>query len=150
MVQGWERAPIPAGGLPVRIELVSRQDGGEAARSVLEGRLYARDGALFLRYEEEEGRVRSTLRWDGRTLRLVRAGDVDSAQTFEPGAVTGGHFRTPQVRFDLRTRTHRVRIEGDGPRLPMVWSWAYSLEAGGADAGEFVINLTIREAEHHE
>ena len=149
-MQGWERAAIPEGGLPVRIELESRQDGGEPARSALEGRLYARDGALYLRYAEEEGRVRSTLRWDGRTLRLVRAGDIDSAQTFEPGAATVGHYRTPLVRFDLRTRTHRVRVESEGPGLPMVWSWAYRLEAGGADAGEFTINLTIREAEDHE
>lgn len=139
------QAAIPAGGLDVRIELESRQDGGEPARSVLGGRLYARDGALYLRYAEEGGRIRSTLRWDGRALRLVRTGDVESAQTFEPDAETGGYFRTPLVRFGLRTRTHRLRV-ADGPGFPMVWSWAYRLEAGGADAGEFVINLVIREA----
>jgi len=140
-----EQAAIPAAGIAVKIELESRQDGGEAARSVLDGRLYARDGALYLRYAEEDGRIRSTLRWDGRTLRLVRTGDVESAQTFEPGSVTAGYFRTPLVRFDLRTRTHRVRVEPQGAGLPMAWSWAYRLEAGGADAGEFVINLVIRE-----
>jgi Uncharacterized protein conserved in bacteria len=141
-----ERAAIPADGLPVKITLESRQDGAEAARTVLDGRLYAKAGALYLRYAEEGGRIRSTLRWDGRTLRLVRTGDVESAQTFEPGADTGGYYRTPLVRFDLRTRTRRLRVEPAGRGFPMVWSWAYRLEAGGADAGEFVINLVIREA----
>jgi uncharacterized beta-barrel protein YwiB (DUF1934 family) len=141
-----EQAAIPAAGLPVKIALESRQDGGEAVRSELDGRLYAKDGALYLRYAEEDGRIRSTLRWDGRTLRLVRTGDVESAQTFEPGAETGGYYRTPLVRFDLRTRTRRLSVGADGPGLPMVWSWAYRLEAGGADAGEFVIKITIREA----
>ncbi|OUM95664.1 MAG: hypothetical protein A9Z00_15410 [Thermobacillus sp. ZCTH02-B1] len=145
-----EQMAIPAEGIGVRIELESRQDGGEAARSVLAGRLYARDGALFLRYEEEGGRTRSLLRWDGRTLRLVRTGEIESAQTFDPGAVTGGYFRTPLGRFDLRMRTHRIQARADGPGLPMAWSWAYRLEAGGADAGEFVINLVIREDTHDE
>lgn len=143
-----EQVAIPAAGLPVTIALESRQDGGGAVRSVLGGRLYARDGALYLRYAEEGGRTRSTLRWDGRTLRLVRTGDVESAQTFEPGAVTGGYYRTPLVRFDLRTRTLRLQVDADGSGLPMAWSWAYRLEAGGADAGEFVINLVIREADN--
>jgi len=145
-----EQPAIPPGGIDVRIELESRQDDGEAARSALAGRLYARDGALFLRYAEEGGRTRALLRWDGRTLRLVRTGEVESAQTFDPGAVTGGHYRTPLGRFDLRTRTHRLKIRADGPGLPMTWSWAYRLEAGGVDAGEFVINLVIREATHDE
>lgn len=146
-VQDMVLAAIPAEGLPVKIALESRQDGGETARSVLDGRLYAKAGALYLRYAEEDGRIRSTLRWNGRTLRLVRTGDVESAQTFEPGVETGGYYRTPLVRFDLRTRTRRLRVEADGRSFPMVWSWAYRLEAGGADAGEFVINLTIREAD---
>lgn len=145
-----ERAGIPAAGLPVKITFESRQDGDEVVRSAMKGRLYAKAGALYLRYEEEGGRIRSTLRWDGRTLRLVRTGDIESAQTFEPGAETAGYFRTPLGCLDLRTRTLRLHVGTGGSRLPMAWSWAYRLEMGGADAGEFAINLTIREATNDE
>lgn len=107
-------------GIPVNIRLESRQGAGPPVRSALTGKLYVKTGALYLRYEEAAdggGRIASTLRWDGRTLRLIRGGAVESAQTFEPGRVTGGYYRTPLVRLELRTMTHGVDVEAGGRRL---------------------------------
>lgn len=136
-------------GIPVRIALDSRHDGRITEQADYAGMLYDKSGTLYLRYEQpadDGGTIGTTLRWDGRELRLVRSGAVESVQTFVPGRATAGTYRSPLARLELQTETHYVRAEpgGQAGALPMTWTWAYRLTAGGEDAGQFRIRLTIR------
>lgn len=152
-------------GIRVSVELDSRHDGQPVERAAYAGKLYDKAGVLYLRYEQpvEGGRVGTTLRWDGRELKLVRSGAVESVLTFAPGKTMAGTYGNAHGQLPVETAARYVKMEpaytadrargasaaGVRPEpdtlpLPMTWSWAYRLEVGGEAAGEFEIRLTIR------
>ena len=107
-----DRTGSAPAGAPVTVEVESRQDGRLAERKTHAGKLYDKAGALYLRYEEPAeagGRIGTTLRWDGRELRLARGGAVESVQTFAPGKRTPGAYRSALDRKSTRLNSSHIQ-----------------------------------------
>lgn len=138
---------------PVRVlvTLESRQDGGKSERREYAGTLYRKPNAVYVRYEdrsEAEAHIGTTVRWDGRELRIVRRGAVDGEQSFAAGRVTAGRYRSRAADLELETKTTVVKADpGDwanGP-FPLRLRWVYKLKVNGQPAGRFEITLSLRE-----
>jgi len=148
--------------IAVAVELETRHQGGQPDVRRYSGLLYNKPRGQYLVYEEEaEGgaargeRTRTTIRWDGEELKLVRRGAIESEQIFALGRHTAGSYRLPQGTFALETETHELRVDSGGSSHAAEWPrplkvtafWRYDLKLGGEPAGYFEIRLTIWEEE---
>ncbi|EXX85992.1 hypothetical protein BG53_06685 [Paenibacillus darwinianus] len=137
--------------VPVRVTLESRQDGGKSERHEYRGTFYRKPNAFYLRYEDQADTaayVGTTVRWDGRELRIVRRGAVEGEQSFAAGCVTTGRYRSQAADLELETKTTVMKADpGDwtGGDFPLRLRWAYKLKVNGQSAGRFEIKLSLRE-----
>lgn len=129
----------------IRIESVS---GGDRIVQEASGVLYPKGDHVYLRYAETEGELgetQTTIRLDGKEIRIVRSGDIRSEQRFSVGTPFRGYYATPQGRLELEIVTKSLRTElpvsGSG-ELKAVWS--YELLVGGDLAGMYRLKLEAR------
>ncbi|MBW7461254.1 DUF1934 domain-containing protein, partial [Paenibacillus sepulcri] len=124
----------------VRIKLTSELD-GEQQKHAFIGEWFRKDRTVYVRYDEsdENGQVRTVVRWREGELSVKRHGDVESDQSFAAGARRLGHYASTHIRFQLETDTTLLWMQcGDmaqaepadeplAPTLPMLLEWHYRL-----------------------
>ncbi|WP_426450058.1 DUF1934 domain-containing protein [Paenibacillus sp. S-38] len=144
-----ETPGAPAGRCRVRITLQGSTGGGSVDRT-MEGELFPKGGAVYLRYEEppesEMGRTMTTVKVSPSELRIIRHGETPFEQAFAPGVRHYGYLQTPQGRMELETFTESLEVQGAGaepePGRPLLTvRWAYRLAVMGEPAGEFRLVL---------
>lgn len=132
----------------VAISLSSRHEGdaagengeGSLTRQTHLGTLHERDGACYLRYDEEE--ISTTLKIAGGEIRLYRRGKVDSWQIFSPDDVTGGLLTLGGSEMVLRIHTSALEVvkEPTGGRVLLVYE-LFTSESNAPDADPMGMSL---------
>ncbi|XEC94870.1 DUF1934 domain-containing protein [Paenibacillus tarimensis] len=148
----------------VRIALESRQE-DEVTEHEYIGEWVNKNKSVYLQYEEDsEGeaeRTRTTVRWNGEELKIMRRGTVQTEQTFALGKRRSGEYGTRDVRFAMETVTHSLTFSGERGssaeqasggeeaafRLPVTVDWSYTLWMDHQHIGRFQIRLRIQEVE---
>ncbi len=103
----------------ITLKIVGRQYDGENAEDqmefVTEGRLYEKNGATYLIYEESEFSgfpgCRTSLRLKGDTMRMKRIGKeagYGAEMEFEKGRRFVSKYETPYGDLDMEVLTERV------------------------------------------
>ncbi|GGG25151.1 DUF1934 domain-containing protein [Paenibacillus abyssi] len=143
----------------VHITLESRQE-DEVTMHEYVGEWVQKHRSVFLLYEEseEDGQVRTTVRWNEEELKITRRGDVETEQTFAPGVRRPGVYRTANVAFAMETVTDGLSFYADAPGsdsdaagdgvpfdLPLTIEWGYTLWMNEQHIGRFQIRLKIEE-----
>ena len=140
------------GKLSVRITVYSVQDGQEAPAASYRGEYYPKGRSVYIRYEEKDelhGPVRTTIRWNGDEISLIRRGGVESEQTFAAGAAREGRYRSPHLAFRLSTETEEMTAAGGQDEgLPLTLAWTYRLRVEDQLSGRFQLRLHIQEDTH--
>ncbi|TVY10835.1 DUF1934 domain-containing protein [Paenibacillus cremeus] len=124
------------------------QSGNEQVKQHVQGELFPKEKAIYLRYQEpaeaEMGRTFTTIRIDSGQLRIIRQGDVKFEQTFEKGARIIGYIETPQGQLETETVTTQLEVHlPSNPAETIRARWAYQLFVMGESAGEFSLELTV-------
>ncbi len=141
----------------VLLTIVSTQtDGNERvdARHTRRGELYDRDGAWYLRYEEEQ--TTTTVRIDDHAVRVHRRGLVNGWQDFVGGQWTGGLLGLGGNDLVLRVHTSDLRIDRhltDGVIKLCYELWTTPTEttnpiAPDESLGQFTLTLSWRPVSH--
>lgn len=129
----------------IKIESVS---GSDRIVQEISGLLYPKGDHIYLRYAETEremGETQTTIRLDGKEIRIVRNGDVRSEQRFSVGTPFRGYYTTPQGRLELEIVTKSLRTElPDGGLGELMAAWSYELYVAGEPAGIYRLKLEAR------
>ncbi|GGD95696.1 DUF1934 domain-containing protein [Paenibacillus nasutitermitis] len=146
----------------VQITLTSELDGERQTHAFI-GEWFRKDRTVYVRYEEsdENGQVRTLVRWREGELSVKRHGDVESDQTFAAGMRRVGHYTSTHIRFQLETDTTLLWMQcGDmatgnplgkpqeepmAPSLPMLLEWHYRLWVDEQPTGMFIVRLHAEE-----
>lgn len=150
--EGRRATPPQEGKRDVIITVHSTQDGRRSPAAQHRGELIQKGKTTFLRYEEQDelhGGVRTTLRWNGEELSLIRRGGLESEQTFAAGQSRGGRYSSPHLAFPMVTETEELSATATGGTLlPLTLAWTYRLRIEDQLSGRFQLRLTIQEANH--
>lgn len=126
-----EQTTETVGKLPVAISVWSqqRQKNGERQtfRTEAQGTLYQKGDAYYIAYRESEeslGNALTTIRVEGRTITLIRQGDVVMRQVLVKGEEQHGSYKTPHGTFELTTRTSQlaVTMSASGGRIEALYN----------------------------
>lgn len=121
----------------------------EQVQFVTEGKLYRRNGALFLVYEESEVSgepgYKTSLKLKGDTLlmrRFARGTKPDDGIEFKQGRKYTGYYETPYGAVDLEVLTNSVKsdIKDDGKGTIDI---DYHISLGGVTDNRNILNIEI-------
>lgn len=136
---------------PVKIRILSTlkdTDGSlQNTEQRYQGTMREKDGKYYVMYHEDaqsglEG-TKTTLKWDGEHVLILRSGTVDHRQEFRRGYIDKSIYVTPYLKLALTTETSYVYTYfRDG-----VWHLEveYTLHHGGSPYGDMKILIEIEE-----
>ena len=105
----------------------------EKTETAVDGFLKISDGEYAISYVEitESGRVAADIFITERSVRVKRAGAIESDMLFEEGLSHSSVYAVPPYSFDAEIYTKRIRNEmtRDGGKLDIF----YTMKIGGAD-----------------
>ncbi|GKU77705.1 DUF1934 domain-containing protein [Paenibacillus sp. L3-i20] len=135
------------------IILESKVD-GEKVTHRYKGEWFRKQKSLFIRYEED-GDIRSLIRYSPNELSVKRNGALKSEQLFVPGQSRSGSYRSPVTVFQLETHTKSLILhvkasqDHNEPLLPssppFTIEWRYELFVSEQMSGRFHIRLHLQE-----
>lgn len=129
----------------VRIRVESKQKSDRNVQQ-MQGELHMLRDVAYWRYAETDpglGRTMTTVKWDGRQIKIIRHGDVESEMTFSLGERTAGTYALAQGRLRLEMATRKIdcRLEDGLGSL----TWSYDLYSDGIHTGRTQVRLLIEE-----
>ncbi|MFD2614556.1 DUF1934 domain-containing protein [Paenibacillus gansuensis] len=127
---------------------VESRHSGETYVQKVEGTLYRKENAVYLRYAETDeamGNTMTTVRIDPQELKIIRHGEVESDQTFAVGRRLPGNYRTPFVSMQLETHTQLIHADVTGATGTLQWN--YDLYFDGDFSGDYKIKMSYQEVQ---
>jgi len=129
---------------PVNIEISSTVDNQTTKHSV-QGDLYEKPNATFVRYKEPEpslGRTFTVLKWSPSELKVIRQGEAPTNMTFVLNEWTSGYYDTAVGRLNLRIFTTKLELPPlRGSNRELLWS--YRIYVDSELSGQFDIKVTF-------
>ncbi len=133
----------------VTIHICSQSDGDAAGRTEYScrGQLAEKNGSYYALYEEPPQfgitGVKTTLKWRGGRVVLLRSGKLEQRQEFYRGYTDRSLYRTPYLTLALVTVTESVWAEGSGGHWRL--ELRYTLLHGDQPYGRMRVRIEIEE-----
>ena len=115
-----------------------------------EGQLFQKGPAVFLRFEEpaEDGKKTiQTLKVKPNEMTVIRKGAITMNQRFIAGIETEGMYQSPYGPMSMTTKTKQVDYKWDEANKTGKLRLRYTLHLQGSKAGDYDMQVTIKEAE---
>jgi len=139
-------------GIDVLIKLTSTINSANCEQEVnqyeTDGKLYLKDGEIYLRYKEgsELGNTWTIVKWNPKHLdkvKIVRQGDIKAEQIFQKDYIHNTFYYNPHGRFAMKTITRDIQIAGNNQQGNI--KLQYELFLNEQNVGEFNININYSE-----
>lgn len=143
-------------GIPVTIHMETTiRDGGQRDKTSLKvaGHLYLKGETTYVRFEEpsdEEGQptTMQTMKIQEQEISVSRKGGMTMNQRFIPGVETEGMLHSPYGQMAMRTKTKAVEFRWNSGLGAGKLRLKYRLHLQGNHAGDYDMQVLIKEAEH--
>ncbi|MBM6616791.1 DUF1934 domain-containing protein [Bacillus suaedaesalsae] len=138
-------------GIPVHITFSSDiQDQDEKAHFSFEtnGLYYIKDHKSFLLFEEkieEQGPVKTTVRFGGDEAWIRRSGSVNMRIPFRLHNKTKGIHETPHIKLEVTATTDDISHEWDEQNRTGFFRLTYRLSMRGEEVGTYLLHIAFKE-----
>ena len=116
---------------------------------VTEGRLYQKNGAVYMLYDESElsgmAGCKTTLKLDGDTLRMKRIGQAGAGTElyFEENKRFCSTYHTPYGPMDIEVLTRSVKNSFDMETLSGTVAVCYDVSLQGMAEGKSILEINV-------
>lgn len=138
-------------GIPVHITFSSEiQDQDERAHFSFQtnGLYYIKDKKSFLLFEEkleEQGPVKTTVRFSGDEAWIRRSGSVNMRIPFQLHNKTKGIHETPHIKLEVTATTDDISHEWNEQNREGFFRLTYRLSMRGEEVGTYLLHIAFKE-----
>lgn len=138
-------------GIPVHITFSSEiQDQDERAHFSFQtnGLYYIKDKKSFLLFEEkleEQGPVKTTVRFSGDEAWIRRSGSVNMRIPFQLHNKTKGIHETPHIKLEVTATTDDISHEWNEKNREGFFRLTYRLSMRGEEVGTYLLHIAFKE-----
>jgi uncharacterized beta-barrel protein YwiB (DUF1934 family) len=131
--------------IPVRVNVKTTIDEGESYELMVFGRYFEKDQASFLKYEEaqEEGSVRTIVKWSGEDMLILRGGAVKMRLPFRLNKKLNGSYELPFGVFETTTMARKMAITMEKGSGYVEIEYDFAMQ--GEHAGRYRMEITFQE-----
>lgn len=138
-------------GIPVHITFSSDiQDQDEKAHFSFQtnGLYYIKDAKSYLLFEEkleEQGPVKTTVRYGEEEAWIRRSGSVNMRIPFKLHTKTTGIHETPDIKLEVSATTDDISHEWNEENREGFFRLTYRLSMRGEDVGTYLLHIAFKE-----
>ncbi|KYG29271.1 DUF1934 domain-containing protein [Alkalihalobacillus trypoxylicola] len=136
---------------PIKLKfqtLIHNGDHRDSYEFTTKGFLYIKGQQQYLHFEESFGhnqKVKTTMKWNGEELTLIRQGSLLMRQVFESGKTTIGRYVTSEVTWETTAETEKVLVQWPSLNRKGRIFLRYRFRMQGQDTGTHEVRLMLEE-----
>ncbi len=112
------------------------------------GQYYIKDGKYYLLFEEileEQGKVKTTVRWSGEEAWIKRTGSVNMRLPFQLHQRLSGIYELPEIKMEVTSHTKELIHTWNDQSRTGSFHLIYTLRMQGESIGTYQIDIQFKE-----